>query len=155
MYDLLPIKKTARMPLLQEVRGVTLTTSAVQMILSIAEVVSEGETESSESGKSHIYRGSTLVTVDMNKVPLDITKTPETLEHLRSAVARSLLLRIGLMRIARKEAERRAYPRFPREMSADTAFRIVDNRLLIDIDIECPLADVMGRRDARKARTVK
>ena len=154
MCDLIPVKKTERLPLLQEIRGISLTMSAAKMILSEAAVVSEGAAESSD-GENYVYRGSTLVTVDMDRSRFDIPRTQEMLEQLLSVLTRSIFFRIGLMRVARKEAERRAYPRFLREMNADTVFRIVDRRLLIDIDIECPLADVMGHVDTTRKRTAR
>jgi hypothetical protein len=154
MIDLMPIKKTGGMPVLQKMRGTSLTVSAAQAILKEAIVVSEGTSETSD-GENYLYRGSTLVTVDIDQSQFDVPKTPEMLDQLRCAAERSVLFRVGLLRVARKEAERRAYPRYLREMIADTTFRIVDRRLLIDIDVECPLADVMGHVDTAKKRTVR
>ena len=154
MEDLIPMKKSNRLPVLQEVRGFSLTISAAKALLAKADVVSEGVVENPVNDE-RIYRGSTLVSIDTSGAAFELPLCKETAARLEAALRRSVLFRIGLMRVARKEAERRVYPRFVREMRADTSFRVVDNRLLIDIDIECPLADVMGNASSRKARCAK
>lgn len=150
MYDIIPPKKSSRLSVLQEIRGISLTASAAQMILSEATVVSEGDSNL-EDLQEDVYRGSTLVSVDLAAPPFALPKDEAFLEHFRHAAAHSIMLHIGLLRLTRKEAERRAYPKFIREMRADTAFRIVDNTLLVDIDIECPLAETMGRFELERS----
>ena len=149
MYDLIPPRKPSQLPVLQEIRGMSLTASAAQMILSEAKVVSEGESNQ-EAPEALVYRGSTLFTVDLGAPPFSLPKDEAFLEHFRHAATRSIMLHIGLLRLTRKEAERRAHPKFVREMRADTTFRIVDNELRVDIDIECPLAETMGSVESRK-----
>lgn len=154
MYDLIPPRKPSRLPVLQEIRGTTFTASAAQMILSEAMVVSEGESNP-EASQEQVYRGSTLVSVKLDAPPFSLPKDEAFLEHFRYAAAHSIMLHIGLLRLTRKEAERRVYPKFIREMRADTAFRIVDNTLLVDIDIECPLAETMGRFESQRRSSGK
>ena len=149
MNELIPVKKPSRLPLLQEIRGTTLTLFAAEMLISKAVVVSEGETEAIDSA-AHIYRGSTLISIDLDTVLFDLPKDSMSRERFKKAVSSSIMFRIRLLRLSRKEAERRAAPLFIREMRSDTIFRIVDNTLLIDIDIECPLADAIGDADLRK-----
>ncbi len=142
MYDLRPLRKPFGQPMLQSVQGVSLTSAAAEMMISNAQVVSEGLVDKSDTAS--VYRGSTLASIDLNKPCFEIQKDGETLQCLLRAAERSLTLRIRLLRLARLEAERRAAPLFVREMRADSSFRLVDNRLLVDIDIECPLAARLG-----------
>ncbi len=143
MCDLKPLRKPVGVPVLQSVHGISLTSAAAEMMVSNAQVISEGIVEDAERGLP-MYRGSTLITVDLDKPCFDLRKDEETLKRFLAAAERSLTLHIRLVRLARIEAERRAAPLFLREMRAESVFRIVDKRLQVDIDIECPLAVVMG-----------
>ena len=60
---------------------------------------------------------------------------------VRVAAERSIALRVRLLRLARAEVERRAAPRLPRTMTAEVGFAVEDARLLMDIVVECPLAE--------------
>jgi hypothetical protein len=142
MYDIKPLKKPVSQPMLQSVQGISLTYAAAEMMVSNAQVVSEGLVEKTEDQSQ--YRGSTLVSIDLNKPCFDIQKDEQTLVCLLRAAERSLFLHIRLMRLARLEAERRAAPLFVREMQAESVFRLVDKHLLVDIDIDCPLAARLG-----------
>ena len=143
MCDIKPLRKPQRIPVLQSVRGISLTPAAAEMMAVNAQVVSEGVVEHAEN-QDPLYRGSTLISIDLNKPCFDIEKNEATLRQLLRSVERSLTLHIRLVRLARLEAERRVSPLFVREMRAESTFRIVDKRLLVDIDIECPLAVSMG-----------
>ena len=149
MCDIKPLHKPRGIPVLQSVRGITLTPAAAEMMAVNAQVVSEGVVEKTEN-QDPFYRGSTLISIDLDKPCFDIQKDEQTLRQLLHSVERSLTLHIRLVRLARLEAERRVTPLFVREMRAESTFRIVDKRLLVDIDIECPLAASMGEpRDAQ------
>ena len=82
--------------------------------------------------------------IDLDKPCFDVQTDDLTLSQLLRSAERSLTLHIRLVRLARLEAERRVAPLFVRELRAESTFRIVDKRLLVDIDIECPLAVSMG-----------
>lgn len=150
MCDLKPLRKPIGIPVLQSVHGITLTSAAAEMMVSNAHIISEGMVEDAET-PTPLYRGSTLVTIDLDKPCFDIQKDDTTLNRFLTAAERSLTLHIRLVRLARKEAERRAAPLFLREMCAESVFRIVDKHLHVDIDIECPLAVVMGETNDAKA----
>ena len=143
MCDIKPLHKPHGIPVLQSVRGITLTPAAAEMMAVNAQVVSEGVVEHAEN-QDPLYRGSTLISIDLAKPCFDIEKDEQTLRQLLRSVKGSLTLHIRLVRLARLEAERRVTPLFVREMRAESTFRIVDKRLLVDIDIECPLAVSMG-----------
>ncbi len=146
MSELKPIKKPKGLPVLQETRGISLTYVAAEMMASHAEAVSEGMVESVDRDDS-IYRGSTLITINLDKPYFEIEKDETTLNQLKEAAERSVALHIRMVRLARLEAERKAAPLFVREMRAESTFRIVDKCLLVDIDIECPLAVAIGESD--------
>jgi hypothetical protein len=150
MLDLAPVKKSRGIPVLQSVQGISLSSAAAEIIISNAQAVSEGIVEQSE-GIEPVYRGSTLVCVDLDKQCFDLQTDENTLNLLLEAAKRALPLRIRLVRLARMEAERRVAPFFVREMHAETAFRIVDKQLLVDIDIECSLAVAMGESNDAEA----
>lgn len=150
MLELAPVKKSRGIPVLQSVRRISISSAASEMLVSNAQAVSEGIVEQPQ-GVEPIYRGSTLVCVDLDKPCFDLQKDEETLGLLLEAAKRALPLRIRLVRLARMEAERRAVPFFVREMHAETAFRIVDKQLLVDIDIECSLAVAMGEANDAEA----
>jgi hypothetical protein len=140
MKELRPLRKMTGVPLLQRLKGETLTISAPEVLMACADVVSEGEVEREGSGDP-VYSGSTLVTVDLTDERIEMNVGLGNLDRLLTAFRQSVLLRICLLRLARREAERRCAPSLVREMSADTEFRIEAERLLVDINIECPLAD--------------
>ena len=142
MSDIKPLLKPARLPILQDILGTSLTLSAPEAILSHAQIVSEGDQEGNrEDGRR--YNGSTLVTIDLDKPELEMNwDDPAFAERLLRGVQRSLLTHVSLTRAARLEAERRCTPLLIREFSAETEFRIDGHRLLIDIYVECSLAAV-------------
>ncbi len=142
MSDIKPLRKPTRLPVVQDIRGSSLTLSASAAILSDARIVSEGDVEGDGAGEKR-YNGSTLVTVDLDRPELEVNwENPRFAERLLRGVERSLLTRVNLIRAARLEAERRCVPHMVREFSTQTEFRIDGHRLLIDIYVECSLADV-------------
>lgn len=142
MSDIKPLLKPVRLPVIQDISGSSLTLSAPAAILSDARIVSEGEVEE-EGENERRYNGSTLVTVDLDKPGLEVDwDDPAFAGRLLHGLQRSLLTHVSLTRAARIEAERRCSPLLIREFSAETEFRIDDHRLLIDIYVECSLADV-------------
>ena len=143
MDNLKPLTKPTKIPLVQKFRGASLTRFAAEAMLNGAEIMSEGEVDRGEN--VNLYRGSTLITIDLGE--RFIWGGDANLETLVAAARRSLLMRIGLMRLARRESERRCAPFLIREMEAETEFRVDAERLLIDIDVECQLAEIEEMED--------
>jgi hypothetical protein len=111
--------------------------SAAEALLAAAEILSEGEVAPNVAGE-HCYNGSTLVSIDLaGKFHFG---GKENLQTLLACLKRSIPFRLGLMRLARGEAERRCAPRLVREIEMETEFRIEGAELLVDIDVECSLA---------------
>ena len=135
------LRKTRGLPVLQDIRGSTLTMSAPEVLLAHAQVMSEGVVESDTDGDA-LYHGSTLVTIDLGSEHIEIDVDDRSLEKLAGAARRSLLMHIELIRLARLEAERRCAPMLIREISVETEFRIEGRYLLVDIYVTCSLADV-------------
>lgn len=135
-----PLRKPDSMPVLHEVRGRALTGFADQLLLDRAEIQSEGAVERA-GGNGPVFFGTTMVTVALDAGAIARTVSQVDPQDLLAALRKSISLHIRLMRLARAEAERRASPRVPRGMLADIDFKIEGAVLLVDIKVECPLAD--------------
>jgi hypothetical protein len=142
-----PLKKSIRLPLLQSIQGVSLGLSAAEILLSGATVTSEGMVESS-GDQEHVYCGTTFVSIDLNRSDLDVGIAEQEYPALAEASSRSILLHSRLMRLVRREVENRTAPFLPRCMSIEMQFRIEDSKLLVDISIECPLAEPVSGMDS-------
>ncbi len=140
MKHLKPLTKPHAVPLLQNVRGFSFSLVADELLLDSAPIVSEGMREDDIEGDS-VYCGSTLVTIDLDRRDLDLGPADEKLELLVDMAKTSVLFRLRLLRLARLEAERRSAPYLLRGMSAETEFRIEGRKFLVDINVECALAE--------------
>ncbi|MCP4603604.1 MAG: hypothetical protein GY847_24315 [Proteobacteria bacterium] len=147
MDHLKPLHKSRAVPIFQNIKGLSLTLTADELISKDAEVLSEGSI-TSETDDSSTYHGSTLVTINLDRRDLDLGPAREHLHLLAEAVSSSVLFRVRLMRLARLEAERRCAPYLLRKMSTQTEFKIEDRKLLVDIYIECPLAVPAARENS-------
>lgn len=138
MEKIRPLRKSGAVPVLQEIHGYSLTRFADEALLKRAEILSEGEVETGpEGGES--YFGSTLVAVDLLRSQLDFGPCEDMGERLLRLVRSSVLLRLRLARLARREAERRCAPRKIERITTDTEFKIAGDQFLVDINVECQL----------------
>jgi hypothetical protein len=128
------------MPVLQQVSGTALTGFADQLLLDRASVQSEGEVER-DRDRGATFLGSTMITIPLDEGSVAGASDRRGTDELLDAARNSIALHIRLMRIARREAERRCAPLLPRGMLTDIQFKIEDARLFVDICVECPLAD--------------
>ncbi|MFO8073183.1 MAG: hypothetical protein R6V85_15030 [Polyangia bacterium] len=140
-----PLRRSASVPLLERVEGCSITRFGDEALLSAAEIVSEGVVDRDRRGA--LYHGSTLITVRLDEARAAGRLEPVDAEQLAAAASRSLSLRVRLLRIARAELERRCRPLLPRRMTAVTEFAVEGQRLLVDIGVECRLADPVERAD--------
>jgi hypothetical protein len=136
-----PVRKSGSVPALQEITGRGLTRFADDLLLSGATVVSEGAVSREGPGEDAIYSGSTMVTIELDGRSVSGMESPSMREALRESVRHSISFCVKLMRIARSEAERRCAPFLPRGMRTELEFTIDGSALLVDIEIECPLAE--------------
>ena len=136
MDKIRPLHKSGAVPILQEIQGVSLALVADEALLKTAEILSEGEIETGSSG-SEYYFGSTLVAIDLSRSDIDIGPASDDPELLLRMASSSVLFRLRLHRLARREAERRCAPRTIAEISTDTEFKIEGDQFLVDINIEC------------------
>ena len=128
------------MPVLHQVRGTSLTGFADQLLLDGARVQSEGAVER-DGADGPVFFGSTFVSISLEGGAIAGIVNRVDQDELLAALRKSISLHIRLMRLARVEAERRASPLLPRGMLADVQFKIEGELLLVDINVECPLAD--------------
>jgi hypothetical protein len=117
--------------LLERVERSVLGPRAEEELFRVAEVLSEGRV----SGTS--YYGSTLVTIDLSR--LGIT-TPERARLLFSAAEGSVRVRLRAMRLAQSDALRRLPDQPVGTAIVSTTVRLDDTKLLLDVDLELPLA---------------
>lgn len=137
-----PLKKPVSLPLVQQLKGVALTRFADELLLSGAEVVSEGMVEDPQGPADDArYTGSTLVTIPLDRVDVVGARDEAARELLLDAARHSIALHVRLVRLARTEAERRSTPRLPRDMAVEMEFGIDDRNLLVDISVDCTLAE--------------
>jgi hypothetical protein len=134
------------MPVLHQVRGTALTGFADQLLLDRARIQSEGAVERSAVDGA-VFFGTTMVSIPLDEGAIAKTAGRIDRQEFLAALRRSISLHIRLMRLARVEAERRASPMLPRGMLADVQFKIEGELLLVDINVECPLADPSERAD--------
>lgn len=143
-----PLRKPVSLPVVQQLRGIALTRFADEVLLAAARVVSEGVVEEPTPGADATYSGSTLVTIPLDRSDLVGVVDQGGSELLLDAARRSISLHVRLGRLARVEAERRSSPRLPRDVDIEMEFAIDGRDLLVDINVECtlaePLTDVEG-----------
>jgi len=133
-------KKSVKVPLVQALSGLTLSSFTDGALFAGSRVLSEGAIVDGDGGE-RVYAGSTMVSVALHGEAGQLLDTgPLSDEALLGAVRRSIGFRVRLLRLARAEAERRCAPFLLREMRTEPVFRIDDGVLFVDIDVECPLA---------------
>ena len=146
-----PLKKPVSLPVVQQLQGIALTRFADELLLSDAKIVSEGVVEEAAAEGDATYAGSTLVTISLERGDLVGVFEGHGFELLLDAARRSIALHVRLSRLARLEVERRAAPRLPRDMAVEMEFAIEGRDLLVDISVECtlanPLTDVVGAEE--------
>jgi hypothetical protein len=133
-------KKAVRVPLVQALSGLTLSSFTDGALFANSRVLSEGAVVDGDGGE-RVYAGSTLVSVHLRGSAEQLLDAgPLSDEELLGAVRRSIGFRVRLLRLARAEAERRCAPFLVREMRTEPVFRIDGGVLFVDIDVECPIA---------------
>ena len=117
-----------------------MTPVAEELLLSSTRAISEGSVEQ-DGTKEAVYYGSTLVTIDLDRCGLALELDERNIERLLSSFKRSIMAHVRLMRLARREAESRSSPYLLRAMSVNIDFGIEGKKLLVDIDVRCPLEE--------------
>ena len=138
--DIKPIRKSDTLPLISQVEGFSPSRFAVDALLSAPRIVSEGSIESDAGGEPR-FVGATMITIELDDSRFAAISLPVERERLRIALTRSIAMHVKLMRLAREEAERMSAPSLPRGMRTELEFTIEGSSLLVDIEIECPLAE--------------
>lgn len=131
---------------MQELQGVTLARCADEALLKNAEILSEGEIISGDRERNS-YFGSTLIAIDLLRSDIDLGPMYEDRELLKRMAHSSVSFRLRLMRLARREAERKCAPRNIGRIATDTEFRIEGDQFLVDINIECDFIEEQALGD--------
>ncbi|MFI5308277.1 MAG: hypothetical protein ACHQ53_13030 [Polyangiales bacterium] len=120
----------------------TLSRSLEDALFRCAEVLSEGGLRSQAAGGGDSYFGSTMISVELERLRpwlrggLD---APER-RRLMEAVDGSVRVRVRAMRLARAEALRRVPERGLGTAYFETRMRLTEHQLHIDVDLEAPLS---------------
>jgi hypothetical protein len=111
-----------------------------------AEILSEGGCRSATEGPGESYFGSSMISVDLDRLRpwfrggLDAP----TLDRLAQAVDGSVRVRLRAMRLARAEAVRRVPNRLLGTAHVETRIRLSGRQLHIDVDLEASLSVLSG-----------
>lgn len=145
------IKKAGMPRLIRNTQGTALTKIADEVLLHSASIITEGYIDRKVSAED-VYSGSTMLTIDLMPFCKQFPVGMEmylVVEHLK----KSIYFRLGLMRLARREAESRSPNVLLGELSTELEFRIEQKMLLIDIDVlgkvERPVTSKNGTEEAR------
>ncbi|MDQ3032126.1 MAG: hypothetical protein M3Y87_06900 [Myxococcota bacterium] len=108
---------------------------AEEELFRVAEVLSEGRLEGSA------FFGSTLVTIDLEKVAPQLRGDEGASERQRvlTAASGSVRVRLRAMRIACADVARRHPDRRLGTATTETRFRLEGTLLLVDVDLEMPV----------------
>jgi hypothetical protein len=101
----------------------------------VAEVLSEGRLA------GRVFFGSTLVTIDLEKVAPQFRgeEGAADRERLLTAASGSVRVRLRAMRVACADVARRHPDRQLGTASVETRFRLEGSLLLVDVDLEMPI----------------
>lgn len=115
--------------------GSALGPRAEEELFRVAEVLSEGRLEGGA------FFGSTLVTIDLEKVAPQLRGPDGESERQRllSAASGSVRVRLRAMRIACADVARRHPDRRLGTATTETRFRLEGSLLLVDVDLEMPV----------------
>lgn len=117
-------------------RPPTLSRELEELILELAERMSEGAVREAADGDA--YFGSTMFSVNLSLLEAR-WRGPLPREELREVLEGSVRLRLRLGRIARAEAAHRAPARDFGCAEIETQMTLVDDALHFDVDIEMPI----------------
>lgn len=134
------VKKAKNPRILKGIHGWSLTAVASEVLVKQAEIVSEGMVQQNVGGK-HVYSGSTMLSIDLTRFQAQFRSDDERcklVEHLNHSV----FFKLGVLRLARREAEARCVTGSLCEIRTELEFKIEQDLLLVDIDV---LADVQAR----------
>jgi len=138
---LIPPNKVEKVPVLQSISGLSLTSCAAEVLWKSAKVMSEGcVVETAEQVRE--YSGSTYVDVDLKRAGIDMGLKDSGAETLLSALQKSIFFRIRLMRLSVAHAKEKFEGLEPVELKTEMSFQIsAEGGLSIDISVECELIE--------------
>ncbi len=132
-----PLKKMGQPDVFRHFNMDGLTSCAHEVVFGVADIKSEGIVNRDMSGKS-VYSGSTMLSIKLKDIFLsaknddDLNKSGALfVEHLKKSVG----FRLGVMRLARKEAERKCSFMHLDTLETELGFKIANYSILIDIDV--------------------
>jgi hypothetical protein len=134
-----PLARATRLQVLRRTGGTAIGRRLEEDLLRGADVMSEGACRPGDKGAC--YFGSTTIRVPMERLgahwrgPFD-ARARRRLAHTLEGSAR---VRLRVMRLALREAERRVGPQGLGTARVEIRMQLVDSRLHIEVDLEAPL----------------
>jgi hypothetical protein len=125
---------------------VAVTRAFEEELFAAAEVLSEGSCRHGAAGRADSYFGSTMISVDLDRLRpwlrggLDARGQRE----LANALQGSVRVHLRAMRMARAEARRRVPDRLLGTAYVETKVRVTERHLHIDVDLEVALSVSSG-----------
>lgn len=134
--------RATRAGLSRTLRREVLSREAEELLFTCAELMTEARVD--ERG----YSGSTMITFDLARVAegLRDLSTEADRQRLLRVVEGSVRVRIRSSRFACAEAARRVPDRSLGTFSVETRMRLDGSKLLVDVDVDAPFAEV-GREN--------
>jgi hypothetical protein len=142
------LAKATRAPIFIERRHRVLSREAEEILFEHAEVLTEGA--AGRNGRSASFFGSTMITIDLDRVSSRLRglDEPGMREALRDAVASSARVRLRAMRLACAEVARRVPERTFGTAQVEIRASLLGSRLHLDVDLEVPF-DLPSERAQR------
>ncbi len=133
-----PLHPAHRVNLIEREIREKLSRSALELLLSVASVLSEGQAALTAGQRT--FTGSTMITIELPRLAATLREPPDarTARRLATLWASDTLAQNRIRAIAAREIERQTGAR-PRSFGTDVEIRSSGPNLLIDVNVEARL----------------
>jgi hypothetical protein len=141
-----PLARARRGTGLARRESVALSRAFEEELFAAAEVLSEGGCRAGAPGRADSYFGSTMISVDLERLRPWLRDGLDThaQRELAHALEGSVRVHLRAMRMARAEALRRVPDRLLGTAYVETKVRVTERHLHIDVDLEVALSVSSG-----------
>lgn len=133
-----PLHPARRVNLIEREIREKLSRSALELLLGVASVISEGQ--AALVGSQKTFTGSTMITIELSRLATTLREAPDarTARRLSALWATDAIAQARIRAIAAREIERQTGVR-PRSFGIDVEVRSSGPTLLIDVNVEARL----------------
>ena len=134
-----PLARATRLQVLRRTRGAAIGRLLEEDLLRGADVMSEGACKRGDDAPC--YFGSTTIRVPLERMATHWRGTfdERAKRRLAHTLEGSVRVRLRVMRLALREAERRVGPQQLGTARVEIRMQVVEHRLHIEVDLEAPL----------------